>query len=108
MTKEEMIEKALNEDIDLTREEYAEKKERADKITAAHGVEGDAPLTEDERERRMRMNYYGSVLNVGMAILAALDDIANRITTLNNNFVNLAGGGATDDERSTRDSTTGD
>lgn len=88
----EAIEKALNEDVDLTREEYAEKKKRADEITAAHGVEGEAPLTEDERERRMRMNYYGSTLNVFCAILAALDDIANRITTLNNNIVELAGG----------------
>ena len=107
MTNAEIAEKALNEDLDLTREEYEEKKARADKITAAHGVEGEAPLSEEERERRMRMNYYGSVLNVGMAILAALDDIANRVTTLNNNIVNLAGGGAADDERSTHNPDTG-
>lgn len=106
MTNAEIAEKALNEDLDLTREEYEEKKARADKITAAHGVEGEAPLSEEERERRMRMNYYGSVLNVGMAILAALDDIANRVTTLNNNIVNLAGGGAAD-ERGTHNPDTG-
>ncbi len=96
MTPNEIVEKALHEDIDLDREEYAEKKARADAITAAHGIEGEAPLSEEERERRMRMNYYGSVLNVGMAILAALDDIANRITTLNNNLVSIAGGGVAD------------
>lgn len=108
MTNAEIAEKALNEDLDLSREEYAAKKERADKITEAHGVEGEAPLSEDERERRMRMNYYGSVLNVGMAILAAIDDVANRITTLNNNIVNLAGGGVVNDERSTHNPDTGD
>lgn len=108
MTNTEITEKALNEDIDLTREAYAEKKAKADEITAAHGVEGEAPISEEERERRMRMNYYGSVLNVGMAILAALDDIANRITTLNNNIVNLAGGGVSDDERSTNNPDSGD
>lgn len=106
MTNREITEKALNEDIDLSREEYAEKKARADEITAAHGVEGEAPLSEEERERRMRMNFYGSVLNVGMAILAALDDLNNRVTTLNNNIVNLAGGGVAD-ERSTHDPDTG-
>ena len=108
MTNAEIAEKALNEDIDLSREEYAAKKERADQITAAHGIEGEAPLSEEERERRMRMNYYGSVLNVGMAILAALDDVANRITTLNNNIVNLAGGGVVNDERSIHNPDTGD
>lgn len=92
MTNEEIVQKALNEDIDLSREDYAAKRARADEITAAHGVEGEAPLSEDERERRMRMNYYGSTLNILMAVLAAIDDLANRITTLNNNIVALGGG----------------
>jgi hypothetical protein len=91
MTKEEMIEKALTDNIDLPRDEYRELCEKADNTTAAHGVEGEAPLTEEERERRMRMNYYGSTLNVMMAILAALDDIADRITTMNNNLCALGG-----------------
>lgn len=92
MNRNEVIEKALNEDVDLSREEYAAKKARADEITAAHGVEGEAPLTEAEREMRMRMNFYGSTLNIMMALLGAVDDLANRITTLNNNIVQLAGG----------------
>lgn len=91
MTTKEIVEKALNEDLDLTRDEYAEKKKRADEITAAHGVEGEAPITEEERERRMRMNYYGSTLNIMMAMLAAIDDLAERITTLNNNILALGG-----------------
>ena len=92
MTNEEIVNKALNEDVDLSREEYAAKKAKADEVTAAHGVEGEAPLTEDERERRMRMNYYGSTLNIMMAILSAIDDLCERITTLNNNIVALGGG----------------
>jgi hypothetical protein len=67
-----------------------EKAAVADKTTAAHGVEGEAPLTEEERERRMRMNYYGTVINVGMSILAALDDIADKLVTVNNNIVAFA------------------
>ena len=87
---EAAIEKALNEDAELSREEYAEKKAKADEVTAAHGVEGEAPLNEEERERRMRMNFYGSVLNIGMAILAALDDMGNNLATLTN--LVMAGG----------------
>lgn len=92
MTREEMIKNALEEDIDLSREEYAEKKAKADNITAAHGVEGEAPLDEEERERRMRMNYYGITVNILMSLLSAVDDLANRITALNNNIVTMAGG----------------
>lgn len=96
MTREEMIDKALTDNIELSREEYAALCKRADEVTAAHGVEGEAPLSEEERERRMRMNFYGSTLNVMMALLAAVDDVANRITTLNNNICAL--GGITEDE----------
>ena len=92
MSNEQAIEQALTKDIDMTRKEYAEKCEKADRTTAANGVEGEAPLDEEERERRMRMNYYGSVINIGMAILAALDDVADRISTLNNNIIAMAGG----------------
>ena len=90
MTNEQAIEKALNANVDLSREEFAKKAEEADRITAAHGVEGEAPLTEEERERRMRMNYYGSVLNIGMVLLAAIDAIEEKIVALNNNVVAVA------------------
>lgn len=90
MEIKEAIDKALNANVDISREEFAEKAAIADKTTAAHGIEGEAPLTEEERERRMRMNYYGTVINVGMSILAALDDIADKLVTVNNNIVALA------------------
>lgn len=90
MDMTEAIDKALNANVDLSREEFAKKAEEADRITAAHGVEGEAPMTEEERERRMRMNYYGTTLNVFMSILAALDGIDDKLVTLNNNVVGLA------------------
>lgn len=90
------ITEALERDLDLSREEYAKKAEEADRVTAAHGIEGEAPLTEAEREARMRMNYYGISLNLGMNILAALNDLSERVTVLNNNLVALTGGEAND------------
>ena len=76
------IKDALERDVDLSREEYAEKQKLADEITAAHGVEGEAPLSEEERERRMRMNFYGSVLNVLMATYSAIEDLNQKVTAL--------------------------
>ena len=90
MDMTEAIDKALNANVDISREEFAKKAEEADRITAAHGVEGEAPLTEEERERRMRMNYYGTVLNVLMSMLAAIDDLSEKVVTMNNNLVALA------------------
>lgn len=93
-TKEEMIKEALERDTEITRAEYAEKIAQADKITAAHGIDGEAPISEEERERRMRMNYYGTVINIVMSMLSAIDDLASRITVLNNNIVAAIGGEA--------------
>ena len=93
MTNEEMIKQALEADIDLPREEYAAKCTKADAMTAANGIEGKAPINEEDRERRMRMNYYGITINLMMNMLAAIDELANRVTMLNNNLVSIAGGG---------------
>lgn len=87
----EMIDNALNADTELPREEYAKKCAEADKITAAHGIEGEAPLTEEERERRMRMNYYGSIINIGMNVLAALNEVCARLESIDGKI-----GGVTD------------
>ena len=96
--KEEIIKEALERDVDLSNEEYAEKMKKADKSTAAHGVQGKAPLSESARERRMRMNYYGTMLNIEMSILAALDELINNVKILNNNIVILSGGEASANE----------
>ena len=76
------IKDALERDVDLSREEYAEKQKKADEITAAHGVEGEAPLSEEERERRMRMNFYGSTLNVMMALYSAVEQLNNGVAAI--------------------------
>ena len=92
MKPNEIIEQALNADVDLSREEYAEKCARADEITAAHGVEGEAPLSEEERERRMRMNYYGSMINIGMATLSAVDNLSDKLDAVLKLMLTLIGG----------------
>ena len=93
------IDNALNADTELSREEYAKKCAEADKITAAHGVGGEAPLTEEERERRMRMNYYGSIINIGMNVLAALNEVCTRLEIIDEKI-----GGATDGANDLADS----
>lgn len=93
------IDEALNADVDLSREEYAEKCAKADEVTAAHGVEGDAPISEEERERRMRMNYYGSMINIGMNILAAFNEVCARLESLDEKI-----GGVTDGSNDLTDS----
>ena len=98
MNKEEMIKKALEKDIDLPAEEYAEKMKQSDRATAAHGVDGEAPLDEEARERRMRMNFYGTMINIEMSILAALDELNNNVKILNNNLVVISGGGVSANE----------
>lgn len=75
MTIEEQVEKALNEDIDLSDEEMKKKHQEADKITKAHGVEGDAPIDEEKRLARMTMNFYGSILNVCVNLLGAVNNL---------------------------------
>ena len=87
-----MIKNALLKDTDISREEYAERVKEADRATEAHGVEGSAPIDEETREARMRMNFYGAMLNVGMSLIAALDEINENIKILNNNIVVLSGG----------------
>ncbi len=72
MTNKEYIDEALNRDVDLSASEYREKCELADKATAAHGVDGKAPVSESVRHKRMQSNFYGTTLNVMLSILAEL------------------------------------
>ena len=48
----------------------------------------------------MRMNYYGITVNILMSLLSAVDDLANRITALNNNIVTMAGGATNERDNS--------
>lgn len=73
MTLQEQIQTALNQDLDLTEEEYKEKMAKADKATAKHGIKGKAALTLATRYKRMSMNYYGTSLNLSASLLSAVD-----------------------------------
>jgi hypothetical protein len=68
----EMIQNALNADVDLSEEEYKEKMEQADKSTEAHGMTKKAPLSEARRHKRIEMNYYGLSINYMANILGEL------------------------------------
>lgn len=75
---EEMIQNALNADVNLSEEEYRAKMEQADKSTEAHGMTGKAPLSEAKRHKRIEMNYYGLSINYMANILGELVN-TNRI-----------------------------
>ena len=69
-TKENYIQKALDKDVELTEKAYREKCKEADKSTAAHGVEGRAPISEAVRHKRVQTNFYGTCLNVLLSELS--------------------------------------
>ena len=59
-------------------EEYKEKNEKADASTKAHGVEGRAPLSEALRHKRIQTNFYATMLNIGVSLLAEVTE-TNRL-----------------------------
>ena len=75
---EKNIQAALIKDVDLSPEEYRAKNEAADVSTKAHGVKGRAALTEGQRHKRIQMNFYGTVLNILVGVLAEVSE-TNRI-----------------------------
>ena len=78
---QDMIKEALEKDVDLSPEEYREKNEAADASTKAHGVKGRAALTEGQRHKRIQMNFYGTVLNILVSLLAEASE-TNRLLRL--------------------------
>ena len=85
MTNQEYIDKALNKDVDLSADEYRAKCAAADLSTATHGVEGKAPISEAVRHKRIQSNFYGTVLNVMLSLLAEL----SQTTELLRGFIKL-------------------
>lgn len=75
---EKEIKDALMRDVDLSPEEYREKNEKADASTKAHGVKGRAALTETIRHKRIQMNFYATMLNVAVSLLAEVTE-TNRL-----------------------------
>lgn len=74
------IENALNANTDLSEEEYRAATEEADKRTAMHGTEGETPTNEAQRHARIQSNFYGTALNILMAIYSVLEGICSAIT----------------------------
>lgn len=78
---EQTIKEALEKDVDLSPEEYRAKNEAADASTKAHGAKGRAALTEGQRHKRIQMNFYGTVLNILVSMLAEVSE-TNRLLRL--------------------------
>ena len=57
------IKNALNENVNLTEQEYKEKIIKSDEITAGHGATKKAPISEALRHKRIQSNFYGLSLN---------------------------------------------
>lgn len=71
---DKQIKSALNNNIDLTEEEYKEKVIEADKATAGHGITKKAAVSEAVRHKRIQSNFYGIALNFLSCILSSLEN----------------------------------
>ena len=86
MSLEKEIVKALSEDINISREEYAEKAKKADLSTKAHGGKGKAAVVSEElRHKRVQTNFYASMLNIICGVVAELQEIKEEIKGLKEN-----------------------
>lgn len=74
------IESALNANTGLSEQDYRAATAEADKRTGIHGVTGDAPVSEEQRHARIQSNFYGTALNILMAIYSTLEGICSVIT----------------------------
>lgn len=87
MVKEAII-GALNKDINLSPEEYAEKNRQADKATENNGIKkqgkGRVPVVNEElRHKRVQTNFYGTALNLLLNIIISLGELTEEIKELN-------------------------
>lgn len=76
---DEEIKQALEENTNLSKEEYEALQRKADNQTANHGVQGKAPVSESVRHKRMQSNFYGINVKILMNVLASLDTINEKL-----------------------------
>lgn len=79
---ENEVEQALNENVDMSKEEYVEQSKKMDDSTKKHGVEGRAPVSEAIRHKRVQTNFYATALNVLVNIYQLTAEIAERLKEL--------------------------
>lgn len=79
---EENINAALNANVDLSKEEYAQKSAIADESTKVHGVKGKAPVSESVRHKRVQTNFYATALNILINIYQVQCEIADSLKEL--------------------------
>ena len=81
---EEEVKTALESNVDLSEEEYAKMCAAADESTKQHGVQGVAPISEEQRHKRIESNFYATALNILVNIYQLTAEIADRIKELGN------------------------
>jgi hypothetical protein len=82
---EKDIETALHADCDLSPEEYEKKCALMDESTKNNGVEGDAPIDENTRHKRIQSNFYATAMNVLINMYQIMADMSADIEELKNN-----------------------
>lgn len=80
---QKLIQQALNQDVDLSEEEYREKILNADKITAGHGATKKAAVTESVRHKRVQRNFYGIALNFLSSLLGEMATLSTLVRQQN-------------------------
>lgn len=81
---EQDIETALNANVELSKEEYARMCAAADESTKANGVEGEAPVSEAMRHKRVQTNFYATALNIMINVYQLTAEIADTLKELKN------------------------
>ena len=71
-----LINEALNENVDLTEREYLEKILEADKATEGHGMTEKASVKESTRHKRIQSNFYGISLNFLSTLLNEMTNLS--------------------------------
>lgn len=79
---EQDINTALNANVELSKEEYAEMCKQADETTKVNGVEGKAAISEAVRHKRVQTNFYATALNILVNLYQLTAEIADSLKEL--------------------------
>lgn len=79
---EQDINAALNANVELSEEAYAAMCAKADENTATHGIEGEAPISEELRHKRVQTNFYATALNILINIYQLQAEVADTLKEL--------------------------
>lgn len=73
------IQEALTKDAELSKEEYAEARKAAAETAATQTGTEVEQLTEEEKHRRIEMNFYGTMINFMLNLTQLVASLPERI-----------------------------